>query len=341
MFVPTPTRPLGRLLASGAKKMPSAGADFSSASSDFKVLGAFFCNFPKPKSGRSRGSSAGAAHGRPRDRAPDVVGSRLPRPYHLRARIQSYQAVAAPFLGDSALPSSPLGPRSHDRNAPVQKIVERLAGWDSFPIWEFSSLCRADDFQSRRNAIPSSAQPPARRRLAARERARAVARGLSQRSERCRRWSCVGSTTRRGDGSIRRPSMSSFYQKDKSRKIAAGCSERIRRRTDNSLTENFCNKKVHCHRNPRRPPGSESRATSGSPRTDIPDATRRCGASARGLGRTPTCVGNRRSPADVQDLGLADNGRGCGRSRFALSMPALMSAPSKKSFSSASSPILA
>jgi hypothetical protein len=200
MFVPTPTRPLGRLLASGAKKMPSAGADFSSASSDFKVLGAFFCNFPKPKSGRSRGSSAGAAHGRPRDRAPDVVGSRLPRPYHLRARIQSYQAVAAPFPGDSALPSSPLGPRSHDRNAPVQKIVERLAGWDSFPIWEFSSLCRAENFQSRRNAIPSSVRPPTRRRLPARGRARAAARDGSSRSERCRRGSCIGSTTREVTG---------------------------------------------------------------------------------------------------------------------------------------------
>jgi hypothetical protein len=33
-------------------------------------------------------------------RVPDVVGSRLPRPYHFRARIQSFQAVAAPFPGD-------------------------------------------------------------------------------------------------------------------------------------------------------------------------------------------------------------------------------------------------
>jgi hypothetical protein len=29
------------------------------------------------------------------------VGSRLPRPYHFRARIQSFQAVAAQFPGDS------------------------------------------------------------------------------------------------------------------------------------------------------------------------------------------------------------------------------------------------
>ncbi len=80
----------------------------------------------------------------------------------------------------------------------VQKIVERLAGWDSFPIWEFSSLClcRADDFQSRRNAIPTSVRPPTRRRLAARARARAVARDGSPRSERCHRGSCIGSATR-------------------------------------------------------------------------------------------------------------------------------------------------
>src|ERR1700678_1536944 len=46
------------------------------------------------------GSSAEVAHGRPRGRVPDVVGSRLLRPYHSRARIQSFQAVAAPSPGD-------------------------------------------------------------------------------------------------------------------------------------------------------------------------------------------------------------------------------------------------
>jgi hypothetical protein len=46
------------------------------------------------------GSSAEVAHGRPRGRVPDVVGSKLPRPYHFPARIQSFQAVAAPFPGD-------------------------------------------------------------------------------------------------------------------------------------------------------------------------------------------------------------------------------------------------
>ena len=45
------------------------------------------------------------AHGQPRARIPDVVGSRLPRPYHFRARIQSFQAVAAPFPGEPVLPS--------------------------------------------------------------------------------------------------------------------------------------------------------------------------------------------------------------------------------------------
>jgi hypothetical protein len=38
-----------------------------------------------------------------------LVGSRLPGPYHFRARIQSFQPVAAPFPGDSVL--GPLAPR--------------------------------------------------------------------------------------------------------------------------------------------------------------------------------------------------------------------------------------
>src|SRR5271155_1093953 len=41
---------------------------------------------------------------------PDLVGSRLPGPYHFRARIQSFQAFAAPFPGDSVLPSGPPAP---------------------------------------------------------------------------------------------------------------------------------------------------------------------------------------------------------------------------------------
>ena len=49
------------------------------------------------------------------------------------------------------------------------------------------------------------------------------------------------------------------------------------------------------------------------------------------------------APADVQSLRLTRDGKIVGAidHRFALSMPALLSAPDKKSFSSASSPILA
>ena len=49
----------------------------------------------------SCGSSTGVAHGQPRARVPHLVGSSLPGPYHFRARIQSFQAFAAPFPGDS------------------------------------------------------------------------------------------------------------------------------------------------------------------------------------------------------------------------------------------------
>src|SRR5271163_2229364 len=159
--------PLPLLRPGGERIAPSgAGADFSFASSDFKTLGAFFCNFPsldgrRLQSGAAWVSASGAparerrlgsiaclfvaparlprfflgferfhcfarrkisfrprasnsttflrppagAHGQPRARVPDVVASRLPRPYHSRARIQSFQAVAAPFPGDSVLPS--------------------------------------------------------------------------------------------------------------------------------------------------------------------------------------------------------------------------------------------
>ena len=48
----------------------------------------------------SCGSSTGVAHGQPRARVPDLVGSSLPGPYHFRARIQSFQAFAAPFPGE-------------------------------------------------------------------------------------------------------------------------------------------------------------------------------------------------------------------------------------------------
>ena len=46
------------------------------------------------------------AHGQPRAPVPHLVGSTPPRPYHFRALIQSFQVVAAPFPGDSGLPSA-------------------------------------------------------------------------------------------------------------------------------------------------------------------------------------------------------------------------------------------
>jgi hypothetical protein len=50
---------------------------------------------------------------------PHLVGSRLPSPYHLPARIQSFQAVAAPFPGDFVLPSA--SPRRRRGNSGQRK----------------------------------------------------------------------------------------------------------------------------------------------------------------------------------------------------------------------------
>jgi len=99
------------------RRQSNPSAYFSSASSEVKVLGAFFWQL------RHCGSSAGVAHGRPRARVPDLVGSRLPSPYHFRARIQSFQGIAAPFPGDSALSSDPLAPRNflRDRIDPLER----------------------------------------------------------------------------------------------------------------------------------------------------------------------------------------------------------------------------
>jgi hypothetical protein len=46
---------------------------------------------------RHCGSSAGVAHGGPRARVPDLVGSRLPSPYHFRARINLFKALRRHF----------------------------------------------------------------------------------------------------------------------------------------------------------------------------------------------------------------------------------------------------
>jgi hypothetical protein len=105
------SKPRGRSVANALRPaFPAAtGADFSFALSDFKALGAFFCNFGNfcnLSFLRSR------APGQPRAHLLHLVGSRLPSPYHLRARIQSFQPLAAPFPGDSVLPpSGPLAPR--------------------------------------------------------------------------------------------------------------------------------------------------------------------------------------------------------------------------------------
>jgi hypothetical protein len=107
--------------ASASRILPCArverGADFSSASGDFNLLGAFFCNFATLS---FLGRQPESAHGQSRARVPYLVGSRLPRPYHFRARIQSFQAVAAPFPGDSVC--------RQRRNASVRKIDDRLGG---------------------------------------------------------------------------------------------------------------------------------------------------------------------------------------------------------------------
>src|SRR5271170_145044 len=115
----------------------SDGGDFSSASSDFKTLGTFFCpnvtlflSYERPVKAPGgdgdsdlfalrfldvlrRGSESLKFGPRPkskpfqpRARVPHLVASRLPRPYHFPARIQSFQAVAAPFPGDFVLPTA-------------------------------------------------------------------------------------------------------------------------------------------------------------------------------------------------------------------------------------------
>jgi hypothetical protein len=71
----------------------------------FQNLGRLFLQLLQPC------HSCGVAHGQPRARLLHLVGSRLPGPHHFRARIQSFQPVAAPFPGDSVLPSGPLAPR--------------------------------------------------------------------------------------------------------------------------------------------------------------------------------------------------------------------------------------
>jgi hypothetical protein len=161
-------------------------------------------------------SGAGAA--RPCTRC---CGSTLPRHYPFRARIQSYQAVAAPFPGDSVLPRA-LSRRDPTETRRFKRMVSGLRVEILFPFGNSQSFAgqKISNPAATRSPLPCDprrdvASPHAGERCA-------VARRWSPRSERCRRWSCVGSRDPGGDGLIRRPSMSSFYQKEKSRKIAAG-----------------------------------------------------------------------------------------------------------------------
>jgi hypothetical protein len=78
-------------------------------------------NFPSTSpygsnSATSSGTASEVAHSQPRARAPDLVGSILPSPYQFRARIQSYQALAAPFPGDSARERIDLATGEHLRD---------------------------------------------------------------------------------------------------------------------------------------------------------------------------------------------------------------------------------
>ena len=100
----------------------------------------------------------------PRARVPDVVGSGLPSPYHFRARIQSFQGVAAPFAGESVgLSRRDLGdatPRFEmstiDSAAASSETATQEPTQIEIPsaFCDFSRLCKAENFPSGRNAAP-------------------------------------------------------------------------------------------------------------------------------------------------------------------------------------------
>jgi len=71
----------------------------------FQSIGRLFLQLPE--TGISSFSRLGCPSRARSAAVPDVVGPRLPRPYHFRARIQSFQAVAAPFPGDSRFAVEP------------------------------------------------------------------------------------------------------------------------------------------------------------------------------------------------------------------------------------------
>ena len=97
------------------KKGGAPGADFSFASSEFKTLGAFFCNFATLS---FLGRQPGVAHGQPCAPVPDLVGSRFPshtisgRGFNLFKPLRRHFR-ATPFCRQR-------------RNTSVQKIDDRL-----------------------------------------------------------------------------------------------------------------------------------------------------------------------------------------------------------------------
>ena len=100
------------------------------------------------------GGAGSEAADRARAAAPrvlDVVGSRLRRPYHFRARIQSFQAVAAPFPGRRGTGAASAGARR-----PRGELLSAFS--------EFSRLCEAENFPSRSSATNSPIADEARRR---------------------------------------------------------------------------------------------------------------------------------------------------------------------------------
>jgi len=85
-------------------------ADFSSASSEFRALGAFFCNFPNRDLCHSRGSAARAAHGQP---AYQILWVRGFRGHTISGRgFNLFKPLRRHFRATPVLPSSPLAPRS-------------------------------------------------------------------------------------------------------------------------------------------------------------------------------------------------------------------------------------
>ena len=73
----------------------------------------------------------------------DVVGSRRPSPYHFRARIQSFQGVAAPFPGETVLPSaSPTGAASPTLR-PLRRAREAEHSGDRARPWDVRPRARS------------------------------------------------------------------------------------------------------------------------------------------------------------------------------------------------------